>query len=335
MTTGKPCQFGDGNANCTQGFIVALSDNDPGSPDVTVSIGKRVGTTGDGSVLGYAGREAELGTGATALKINTIAPEDANVRDSTYLLARRLFIQNTYLNSVGVTADAPTDTETTNGVTGGKADQITKEQALWTQVLANRNLMDPIVRQFNFIRCATAGDGADPSQESGNLCGITPAAATPSAFSAYVPNGSFGGTCDNSAKNGSKNACMPANPSCPAGEFCSANNKGGAMSINSAGQVWNGTTAVQATAAVDSLCVGGTKTPTSGTCAGGTNNGGACTKATASADCTGGGTCAALCANAANRPSNAPCTQNSDCANGTCSNRFSHSSGGLDGLYCN
>lgn len=226
MTTGKPCQFGDGNANCTQGLVVALSDTDPGATDITTSIGRRVGT-GDGSVIGFAGREAALGTGAKALKINTIASTDANVRASSYLLARRLFIQNTFANSTDAN-DVPTDNQTANSITGGGASQVTAEQSLWTQFLSNRFLMDPIVRQFNFIRCGSNADGDDPSLESNNLCSVTPAAPTPGAFGAYVPNGSF-----------------------------SAGNTGGAKSINSAGRVWNGTAAVQAACTGTSLCASG------------------------------------------------------------------------------
>jgi hypothetical protein len=277
MTTGARCLASDNNPNCTQGFIVALSDTDPGASDITVSIGKRVGL-GDGSVIGYAGREAALNTGAKALKVNTIGSTDDNVRPGTYLLARRLFIQNTFVNSVDAN-DIPTDTETANSVKGGGNDQLTKEQALWTAVLSNRTLMDPIVRQYNFIRCAAAGDGADPSLESGNLCGVTPASPVPGALSAYTPSGSFG-----------------------------ASNTGGAKSINSAGRVWTATGAVQATCAAGALCVSGLACPA---------------------------VAPLVCPDAAKLPANAPCTLNSDCTSNSCTDKFTHSTGGKDGLYCN
>jgi hypothetical protein len=273
MTTGRTCQASDANPNCTQGFVVALSDADPGSPDVTVSIGKRVGSD-NGSVIGYAGREAALGTGAKALKINTVSATDPNVRNSAYLLARRLFIQNTFVNSSDAN-DVPTDNQTANSVTGAGALQLTAEQNLWNQFLSNRALMDPIVRQYNFIRCASTADGDDPSLESNNLCATTPAAPVPGALGAYLPSGSFG-----------------------------TGNTGGAKSINSAGRVWNGTAAVQATCAAGNLCVSGLL------CSGTT------------------------CPDAAQLPSNAPCTQNSDCVSGVCGDFLSHSTGGKDGLYC-
>jgi hypothetical protein len=277
MTTGARCLASDNNPNCTQGFIVALSDTDPGASDITVSIGKRVGL-GDGSVIGYAGREAALNTGAKSLKINTIGSTDDNVRPGSYLLARRLFIQNTFANSVDAN-DVPTVNQTANSITGGGGDQLTKEQALWNGVLSNRVLMDPIVRQFNFIRCASTADGDDPSLESGNLCGVTPAAPTPGAFGAYTPSGSFG-----------------------------ASNTLGAKSINSAGRVWNGTTAVQATCAAGALCVSGVACPA---------------------------VAPLVCPDAAKLPANAPCTVNSDCTSSSCTDKFAHSTGGKDGLYCN
>jgi hypothetical protein len=234
-TTGAPCQASDGNPNCTQGLIVALTDTDPGSSDITNSIGRRVGTS-DGSILGYAGREATVGTGARGLSVNGIAPADDRVRDSTYLLARRLFVQNTFINSTAA-ADVPTDGQnaplTVNTITGGGTDQRTKEQTLWTQVLSNRAIMDPIVRGLGFIRCSGIADGNDPSSETNNLCALTPAPAVTAPL---------GG--------------LP-----PAGQQGSGTGTGIAFTINHQGRVWNGTTAVSATCSGTALCESG------GTCA--------------------------------------------------------------------
>ncbi len=224
MVSGAPCQASDGNPNCTQGLIVALTDTDPGSADITVSIGSRVKISG-GEVIGYAGREAASAALTTkSLGINTIRPIDDRVRDSTYLLARRLFIQNSFVNSVA-TDDVPTCDQTNNSVTGGGNDQLTKEQNLWSGFLSNRALMDPIVRQFNFIRCASTADGDNPCNESNNLCCTVPAAPTPSALGAYTPSGAFA--------------------------------SGGAKSINSVGRLWDGATSAPATCTTGSLCVGG------------------------------------------------------------------------------
>jgi hypothetical protein len=228
LTTGRTCKATDGNPNCTQGLIVALTDTDPGSPDITVSIGNRVKIS-NGEVIGYAGREAASAALSTkSLGINTIRAFDDRVRDSTYLLARRLFIQNTAANSTDAN-DIPTLNQTANGITGGSVDQRTKEQSLWNSFLTNRSLMDPIVRQFNFIRCAAANDGDDPCNETNNLCCIIPAAPTPGAFGAYNPSGALGGS----------------------------SGTGGAKSITSVGRVWNGTAIVQDACTGTNLCVSG------------------------------------------------------------------------------
>ncbi len=230
MTTGRPCQAADNNPNCTQGLVVALTDTDPGASDITVSIGARVGSS-LGDMIGYAGREAaSAALGSKSLGINTIRAFDDRVRDSTYLLARRLFIQNSFVNSVSLD-DVPTDNQTANSVTGGSGDQLTKEQNLWSGFLSNRALMDPIVKSFNFITCSYNGIGVDPTGESNNLCATVPAAPTPGALGAYVPNGAF--------------------------------TSGGAKSINSKGQVWTTSGLAAASCTGTSLCVGG------GTCTAG------------------------------------------------------------------
>jgi hypothetical protein len=196
MTTGLPCQASDGNPNCTQGLVVALSDADANVSDITTSIGSRIGNSA-GDITGFAGREAASSTfGTKALAINTHRATDAKVRSSLYLLARRLFIQNSYENSVS-SWDIPTDSAGGGGGNGG-SDQLTKEQNLWTNFLSDRSKMDSIVRQFNFIRCGSAGDGSDPDAESNNLCSLAPAAAVPSPLGNYQPtlalSGVNGGT---------------------------------------------------------------------------------------------------------------------------------------------
>ncbi len=296
MTTGRPCQASDGNANCTQGLIVALTDADPGSTDVTVSIGKRVGLSA-GDVMGYGGREAAAQPGAKSLAINTVRAFDARVRDSLYLLARRLFIQNSY-SPYDNLDDTPTCDQTNLGVTGGGADQRTKEQDLWGHFLSNSLFMDPIIRQFNFIRCASTADGDYPCNESNNLCCIWPTAPTPDPLRDLAPYGTVGGKCSNNSE------CF-VGTSCGDGSTCPAYNYGGAKSIDSQGRVWNGTTATQLS------------------CSG---SGGSCITGM----CPSGG----VCPLANGRPANAPCTLDSDCASNVCADTQSHSTGGKDGLYC-
>jgi len=81
---------------CTQGLVVALSENDPGAKDITISIGRRIAADLNGYTMGAAGlavvtqipNQANVGA-----NINTVTYEDANIRAGQYMLARRLFLQ--------------------------------------------------------------------------------------------------------------------------------------------------------------------------------------------------------------------------------------------------
>jgi hypothetical protein len=92
LTTGLICNTTA--ANCTQGLVVALSEGDPATTDVTRSIAERVKADATGQIFGYAGREAvRLAAGGTqAVFINTNPPEDDLVRADNYMLSRRLFL---------------------------------------------------------------------------------------------------------------------------------------------------------------------------------------------------------------------------------------------------
>jgi hypothetical protein len=301
--TGSP--LGTCTDLCTQGLIVALSDTDPGSNDITLSIGNRVANS-SGRNMGFAGRTATRVAGVRGLYINTISPDaneggDDAVRQGGYLLARRLFIQNAY-NRTGTgydaTWDAPDDLAAYLGSTGGGNRQLLAEQALWNNYLSNRTLMDPIVRRFDFIRCASntntnctnacsgtpvSGDpacepcdGADPQYEvSPNLCADPSFAAVPSPLGAYNPNQAPLATT------------------------------GMAITADSRGRTWNGTALVQF-AAASGLCLTG-KTATGG-----------------------------VCTDADPRQQYAPCSQSLDCISGlSCKNSQGHGSTGRNyGLYC-
>jgi ABC-type phosphate transport system substrate-binding protein len=84
-----------GTIKCTQGLIVALSENDPGSKDITISIGNRIAQDLNGYTIGFAGLAAvdldsKLTIGST---INTVSFETNNIRAQQYMFARRLFLQ--------------------------------------------------------------------------------------------------------------------------------------------------------------------------------------------------------------------------------------------------
>src|SRR5262249_10133662 len=118
ITTGLTCNTTA--ANCTQGFVTALSENDPGITDITVTIATRAGSDASGLTVGYAGREGiRLPSGTTAGPfVNTNPPTDALVRQDVYLLARRLFVQRgPALPSLDASAnEAETDVRANTGV---------------------------------------------------------------------------------------------------------------------------------------------------------------------------------------------------------------------------
>ena len=243
MVTGAPCKAGD--ASCTQGLIVALSDTDPGSTDITTSIAARVKNDSTGQSVGYAGKEAVLpGKGTKGLTINTTAFSDVNVRKGTYLLSRRLFLQNSVVAGQPA-GNQPSDTAGINISDGGAAaagkgggtSQLTAEQNLFSYMTdplgsltggtAGRCITDPVVSGLNFITCNNDCT-VDVSTLSNNLCAKVPASPVASPLSAYLPNGSFG-----------------------------ASGAGGTKSIDSQGRVWNGTSAVQAACTGTALCASG------------------------------------------------------------------------------
>jgi hypothetical protein len=252
-------------ANCTQGLVVPITDFDPGSTDQTTSIANRI-KNGGGTIIGYAGREAASGAvySTKMVKINGVKGSDFNVRNSAYMLARRLFVHYT---QTGVTGDQPTDTAFGINIQGQGAPQLADEASLWSNFLTSRPAMDPIVAQYNFIPCAP-NIGDDPCSLGNNLC-ASAIAATASPLGAAFPNGNLG----------------------------TAAGTGGTKTIDSQGKVLNaaGTTLAQATCS------------TSG--AGGYNqcvsDGSLCVTGTP-------------CPLANNRPANAACSQNSDCASNVC-----------------
>jgi hypothetical protein len=226
MTTGAPCALGDGNANCTQGFIVAITDVDPGKSDETTSIAGRVATDTGGQTIGYAGLEAvKAGTGTRGFTLNSIGYSAGNVRKGTYLMSRRLFLQNALVSTQPL-ADQPSDTATSLGITGQGADQITAEQNFFAWATVHQNI-DPIVSQYNFVTCLP-NSASNVCAASNNLCSTT-AGPVAGALGALVPNGSV-----------------------------SSGGTGGAKTINSQGFVWNGTTAVAPTCTGTAACAGGT-----------------------------------------------------------------------------
>jgi len=238
VLTGTSCVAGD--ANCTQGLVVALSDTDPGSTDITTSIAARVKNDITGATIGYAGREAitgNKGTKAPSLENQTLkaAPSPNNVRGEQYMLARRLFLQNGGLSG-GPNDDLIDDLAGPNIGTqvGQGASQFTAEQTFFTWT-TDASKIDPIVAQFGFITCGNIGDD-HCSLPTSNLCNKAPFVAVPSPLGAIFPTDVAGGqavalrsdgtgaTCSGTA------ACVSTGGSCASGVCPAAN----ARPLNSA-----------------------------------------------------------------------------------------------------
>jgi hypothetical protein len=99
------CKAGDpditdpsyGTIKCSQGLVVALSEVDFGSKDITISIGNRVKHDPNGFSMGLAGLASVANSDVVGFvagtNINSITFEPGNIRNGQYLMARRLFLQ--------------------------------------------------------------------------------------------------------------------------------------------------------------------------------------------------------------------------------------------------
>jgi hypothetical protein len=117
--TAQNCSFGDPDityngetVHCTQGLLVALSETDPGSADITTSIANRVVNDPFNGTLAMAGRAAvELpNQPTTGLTINTVTFTKANVRANQYMFSRRLYLQRNPAGSADPGRDAAENT---------------------------------------------------------------------------------------------------------------------------------------------------------------------------------------------------------------------------------
>jgi hypothetical protein len=145
-----------GTLKCTQGLIVALSENDPGSDDITLSIANRVKNDGFNQTVGVAGRASiELpGQPTAGMTVNTVSFSDVSVRANQYMLSRRLFLQRN-------PSPAPTYSPA----------RLTEENKLFTWA-TNRCNMYPIIKAHGFVTCLDVC--TDAVNDPANLCVITP-----------------------------------------------------------------------------------------------------------------------------------------------------------------
>lgn len=203
-------------AGCTQGLVVALSQNDPGKADITTSIAQRVASSPTFSVVGFAGREASRQPGLTAPKINTISPNNFNVRTSSYIAARRLFVN---------WSDQVVGFGRSGGPNADERAQEAAEEALYNwmtdPVVGGRFNVDPILVAHGFLPCTD--DYSDPSGPS-NLCSsevpppaaeTTPAQCIPAGVSGNGTNVCCAtGTASTNGVACPAYSCRPANYAC-------------------------------------------------------------------------------------------------------------------------
>ena len=193
----SPVQCTAGDPGCTQGLVVALSENDPGLGDITISIARRVRLDPNNQTVGFAGREAAFQVGNAAPNLNTISPSadnpqeplvnispnNFNVRASAYIASRRLFVNK---------SDLPVGNNRPGGRT---ADDIAADEAelnlyawMTDPILGGRFNVDPILIAHGFLPCTD--DYSDPIG-AGNLCSSQlpppPAESTPNNCTSLRP----------------------------------------------------------------------------------------------------------------------------------------------------
>jgi hypothetical protein len=215
---GDPATITDptyGTLQCTQGLVVALSETDFGSKDITVSIGNRV-QFGSNTLAGLAGlasvnldQQPTVGT-----TFNTVTYENDNVRAGQYMFSRRLFLQTKPRSLVnGVSQAVSGDSDTGRDV---------QEAVLYNWATNRCNLID-IVKTAGFlpplddchpacndplnIACRTADFGiGTPNQNIGaEISGTVPAACDTTY--PCVANGTVG--------SGSPVSCGGTGTNCP------------------------------------------------------------------------------------------------------------------------
>jgi hypothetical protein len=219
---------------CTQGLLVALSENDPGAKDTTISIGQRIASDLNAYTMGVAGLAVvtQIPNQANAgANINTVTYEDANIRTGQYMLSRRLFLQRRpdAATSGWVTpARSAEETKLFNWATNRCDVRSLLENAGFVAPLAN--CADACTDPLN-ITCLAGEPGLDtPKQNIG--------AETTACDTAYpcVANGqiaaSAGAICGGTGTN------CPAIPAEAAGYACNLSAKcttGGGCGLDASG----------------------------------------------------------------------------------------------------
>jgi hypothetical protein len=245
---GTACHATPSAPGCTAGFVVAISQADPGMPDITMSIAKRV--LADPNALGYAGREsvrtAPPGTGQRnrGANINGNTYGNSSVQQDKYLLSRRLWLHDTCIQQDVEIATCPGSPHCDSTGTSGPAPARDTAECRffhWAtdgfpaaySANTGRENMDPILKQFGYIPCTE--DHSEPSG-NGNLCskqndptyGYPPGVGGVTACVRDLPSGSTPCTAGE--------VCCSNGSACPGGGICpepSPRSPGAPCSFNS------------------------------------------------------------------------------------------------------
>jgi hypothetical protein len=166
--SGSPCTAG--TPECTQGLVVALSEADPNTSDVTVSLSRRV--KNDSASVAFAGRQAvkQPQSPTNGVNINTISYAPQNIRLDQYMLSRRLYLMKT----------DPTSDPARNVQEEKLYDWATNPD----NEVPGRCNMDPLMVQYGYVPCT---DDCSPPGGANSLCVKTPFAPAPEPVSACVP----------------------------------------------------------------------------------------------------------------------------------------------------
>jgi hypothetical protein len=219
------CQAGDGQkdlgapygkVDCTQGVVVAISENDPTARDITKSIGRRVGLDLTYRTIGLAGLASHdpvdlKSSGAT---VNTNTYEVDNIRLKAYMLARRLFIMG---------PKATTNTQ-----------RNAEELKFFNYVTSNCGIQQ-IVTDAGFVLPQDGVCGNTPCPDiSGNPLACGPADSAPSLATQNIGWGEASGSTKCVNDFSSSGTCPDLTPKLAAGYACATN---GICASNNCGTV--------------------------------------------------------------------------------------------------
>jgi ABC-type phosphate transport system substrate-binding protein len=218
---GKDCQDTPNASGCTAGFVIAITEGDPGISDITMTIAYRV--LGNANVVGYAGREAARkapvsGQPAAGPNVNTITAANSNVRQDKYMLSRRLWLADAIIQNDTLLAHPETHDPV---CAAAEAEFFSWATDALPNVSAKtgRENIDPIMVQWGFIPCTD--DHSDPVGNA-NLCSKVTSTGYPfgEGTAAKCTASSISGGVYVETTCSSGTVCCSTGASCPSSGKC-------------------------------------------------------------------------------------------------------------------